>query len=219
MPWLFTEDREMKAKVSGLSIIDTNGKTLPVTVRFRLPETEVADVNYPLIVIEHAGFFRAPEREHRGVGYLPYTPEGWAALPNNEQYSVETPIPYDVHYQIRVQARKAVHIQALRALLAGPDYLPSRFGYLDIPEDSTYRRLDLLGGPEPNEAKDADGKRLFEDVYLLAVSTEYLPTQAPTLESQVASIQFNFIEYVNTYGPLIATQDDGESDDPLIVTP
>jgi hypothetical protein len=66
--------------------------------------------------------------------------------------------------------------------------LPFRFGQLDIPEDGTARRLDMLGFSKRDTTEG--GKRLFSNVYNIKISAEIFPdllaqvytvTQDPTI--------------------------------------
>lgn len=186
MPWLLNEDAAIKAKLGGLSVTDVNAKAgRPVAVRFRLPETELADMTYPSVIIEHAGLYLDNEREHRGHIHLPYAPEGYASWdtpnePATSPYLTDFPLPYNIDYLISVYSRKIQHQMTLRAALAAPDRIPVRFGFLEIPQDNTVRRLDSLGGPDLQSYHDGDGKRLFRDAYRVRVSSELLPSQIET---------------------------------------
>lgn len=185
MPWLFNEDASLKEKFTGIKIPAVNAPSggLPVAVRFRLPEGELADLTYPSIIIDHAGISKDSEREHRGYVQIPYAPEGLAPWADNSvvvgdsPYWADFPIPYNLDYQITVFSRKAVHNMLLIGELSKFDRLPARFGYLAIPQDGTVRRLDILGGPDPIATKDADGKRIFQTVYSVRVSSELLQSQ------------------------------------------
>jgi len=274
MTWLLNEDAALKAKLQGLTVDDVNAPLngRPVAVRFRLPETELADMTFPCIVIEHAGISKDDEREHRGYIRLPYVPEGldprglvplkvdvvdgvanpltlgpdelpgltvdevlgatptvwdigtqytsgdfvedggnyfeyvnvtpstgnlttdgayWTQQvmddgvderltgnddidPSTLPYFAEFPIPYNLDYQVTVYSRKAIHDRMLVAALAATDRVPARFGFLEIPEDGTYRRLDLIGGPNTEADKDRDGKRIFRSTYAVRVSSELI---------------------------------------------
>jgi hypothetical protein len=203
MPWLINEDRAVKAKLQGLSVTDVNapdGRTVPV--RYRVPESELAKQTFPLIVIEHAGMDKADEREHRGQVRLPYAPEGRDPWWNPDvpyydvtksPYLVDFPIPYDLRYRVIVFTRLAEHDIVLAALMAQHDRIPSRFGFLAIPEDGTVRRLDLLGGPEMVDTRDEDGKRLFRREYLISVSSEMLPAMASQYAmAQTVALDFEY---------------------------
>jgi hypothetical protein len=203
MPWLINEDRAVKAKLQGLSVTDANAPAgRPVPVRYRVPESELAQQTFPLIVIEHAGMEKADEREHRGYVRLPYAPEGTEPWWNPDSpsydvtkspYVVEYPIPYDLRYRVIVFTRLAEHDIVLASLIAQRDRLPARFGFLEIPEDGTVRRLDLLGGPEMVDTRDSDGKRLFRREYLISVSSEMLPaTVARYVQAQTVALDFEY---------------------------
>lgn len=186
MPWLRNEDAALKLKLQGILVNDANspggGRLVPV--RYRLPETELANLNYPIIIIEHIGLFPAPEREHRGWIQLQYAPEDRAIWwnptdtsydPTLSPYYTYFPVPYNFDYQITVYARSWVeHMQPIMTLLATYNYLPYHFGFLDIPQDGTFRTMQLMGGPEPSYTKDNDGKRRYETRYRIRVFSELL---------------------------------------------
>lgn len=204
MPWIFNEDGALKAKLSGLSVTDTNAPAgRPVAVRFRLPETELANLTFPVLIIEHASISEDTERAHRGFIPIPYAPEGlplWddpnlasgSLDPSLSPYEAEFPIPFNLDYQVTLLSRKSQHHIYLVGMLAQQDRIPARFGGLDIPQDGTVRRLDLIGGPEMGNVKDVDGKRLFTAAYRIRVSSELFPTQISTYDrvlSLVGTIQ------------------------------
>ncbi|WP_274916894.1 hypothetical protein [Streptomyces sp. WZ-12] len=178
MPWLRNEDAAIRRKLHGLSVKDGDAG-LPVGVRFSLPENELADQAFPLIIIERTRASRDPSREWRGDVQLKYAPEGYEpwpdmADPSASPYFTRDPIPYLIDYQVTVLARKQQHIAELAALLSAFEYLPARFGFLEVPEDGTVRSLDLIGGPEFPAGWDEHRKRLFQAVYLVRVTSEVL---------------------------------------------
>jgi hypothetical protein len=203
LPWLINEDRAVKAKLQGLTVTDVNapdGRAVPVL--YRVPESELAAQTFPQIVIEHAGIEKADDREHRGHIRLPYAPEGlpgwWEDGATSHDvtqspYIVEYPIPYELRYRIIVFTRTYWHDVALAAALAQIDRIPARFGFLQVPEDGTIRRLDLLGGPELVDTRDADGKRLFRREYLISVSSEMLQAAAVQYaKAQSVALDFEY---------------------------
>lgn len=188
MPWLYSEDAALKAKLQGLTVTDATSPVggRPVQVMYRLPETELVSLTYPCIVIEHGGLLPAPEREQRGYISVPYAPEGlspwWDDSAPSPSYDVNEspyysyyPVPYNFNYQITVYTRKmADHMQPLVAQLATYNYIPYHFGFLNIPQDGTKRTMVLAGGPEMGYAHDEDGKRLLTTTYLVTVFSELL---------------------------------------------
>lgn len=194
MPWIRNEDAAIKRKFLGLKVDDgTSGAGRDVVVRFRLPETELADATFPMIIINPASQSRATDREHRGPTTLPYFPEpvptadadiidpvtglvtNWDPTEdvNKSPFRVEDyPIPYNFDYPVTVYARKQDHAVQLMSDLAQIDRIPERFGYLEVPEDGTVRTLELLGGPDVQPDKDGDGKRIFRVQYIVRIVSE-----------------------------------------------
>jgi hypothetical protein len=155
------------------------GRVVPV--RYRLPEDELANLSYPIFIIEHAGMQPDAEREHRGHVQLPYSPEGYPEWWSDDTqadvtlspYYADFPMPWRMNYQITLYARfMTQHIMPLKALLAGENYLHPKFAYLNVPQDGTARSMFLLGGPEDGYGTDEDGKRLFTVTYLVSVFAE-----------------------------------------------
>jgi hypothetical protein len=185
MSWLRSEDAAMKARLQGLTVQDANAPAggREIGVRYRLPQDELANLTYPVIIVEHAGIYPDQERMQSGTYYqLPYAPEGspsWtsfgqAVTPMNSPYYTEyAPTPYNLDYQVTLYARFwSAHVQPTIATLAGLYRLPAKHGAMWIPQDGTLRTMRLLGGPEEGYGKDEDGKRLFKVVYRVRVYTE-----------------------------------------------
>ena len=183
MPWIYNEDAALKLKLMGLTVQDANAPDggRPVPVRYRLPEDELANLSYPIIIIEHLGLYPDPEREHRGYIQLPYAPEGfqpWYDGPGNalvadSPYYARFPMPYNFDYQITLYARfMTQHVRPLAAQLATEQYLPAKFGFLDVPQDGTIRSMFLMGGPEFGYGKDEDDKRMITVTYRVRVFSE-----------------------------------------------
>lgn len=198
MPWVFNEDYAIKQKFQGLTVEDATNASRPVAVRFRLPETELANSTYPQIIIDPPEIRKADEREHRGPIYLPYVPEEYSAgggadpvigldrdskalvdwdpatssVDESPFFVQDFPIPFDFDYQVMVETRKQSHLTQLMLKLTQIDYIPYRFGYLEVPADGTVRSLFLMGGPEIIPAKDVDSKRLFRAVYRVRIASE-----------------------------------------------
>jgi hypothetical protein len=183
MPWLRNEDAALKRKLQGLTVTDRNapagGRVVPV--RYLLPQDELANLSYPIFIIEHAGMYPDPTREHRGHIQLPYAPEGfqqwWSddtqADVTQSPYYADFPMPWKLNYQITLYARFMVeHVMPLRALLAGEQYLHPKFAFLEVPQDGTVRSMFLTGGPHDGYGTDEDGKRLFKVTYLVSVFAE-----------------------------------------------
>jgi hypothetical protein len=197
MPWLLNEDEALKKKLQGLIIPATNGDQ-SVAVRFKNPEDELAGFTFPLILISHGPISRAEEREHRGHIELPYSPEGYPEDLHIESdlghtgYFTDYPIPYNLDYVVEVYSRFARDDRRMLATLSGFDYLPDRFGYLEIPEDGTIRRLDVIGGPETSEERDGNNKRLFLTSFVIRVSSELTLAQIEQL-TKVGTVTIDIV--------------------------
>jgi len=184
--WILNEDAALKRKLQGLKVSDTNAgvNARPVLVRYRMPETEFATATFPMIIIDRQSILKDDEREHRGMVRLLYTPESvgpWNPLVEDaltSPYNVEFPVPFNINYAVTVYSRKEQHNIELVGQLAAQDYLPARFGYLEIPEDGTVRSLFLEGGPEFETDKDADNKRIYRTHYVVRVASEMPPSIA-----------------------------------------
>jgi len=207
MPWILAEDAALKAKLTGLKVSDTNAGAgaRPVLCRYRLPETEFATATFPMITLDRQSILKDDEREHRGKTRLMYTPESvgaWNPLVetySTSPYKVDFPIPFNINYAITVYSRKEQHNIELVGQLAQQELLPARFGYLEIPEDGTVRSLFLEGGPEFDNAKDPDGKRIFRTHYLVRVATEIPPAIAAAVLVSSIDIVIDDIALQNQY--------------------
>jgi hypothetical protein len=193
MPWLLSEDAALKVKLSGLTVQGAAlPNPIPVVVRFTVPEDEYSDITYPLITITQADIQRDPERESRGFTQLQSLPEGFD--PSQTWYA-DMPIPHNIDYQIDLYTRLVEHRTPLLRTLCGFNYLPERFGYLAVPQDSTVRRLDVLGGPDLSSGRDSDGKRLFTATWRIRVSTELYLLGDPVMLPSVESVDLTVDDY------------------------
>lgn len=223
IPWLLNEDAALKYKLQGLQVVDANapkGRTVPV--RFRLPEVEVADLTFPIIVIDHDGWYEAPEREHRGFVKLPYAPEGFAPWwddtgptttifdPNDSPYWSFFPLPYNLDYTVTVYARiQHEHTMPLIAQLAAYNRLNAKFGFLDVPQDGTKRTMQLLGGPSNLMEYDNNGKRLFKTVYKVRVFSELVPEIIQYVLAKQINLDLSVYEDISDLSGLEITEAHG----------
>jgi hypothetical protein len=167
------------------------GGTRQVPVRFRLPMDELVNLTFPVILIEFSSMTWASPRQHSGRIQLPYAPEGmpqwWPAGAGAYPYAASPywtrePLAVWLFYQVTLYSRlQRDHHRPLEAALSGPGYLPLMDGYLDIPQDGTYRRLDVTGGPsrgyaryDPGTLGESDQKRILYTTWQVRVSSEML---------------------------------------------
>jgi len=187
--WLFNEDLALKSKLQGIAVpTDVNAPPTgrPVKVRYRMPNTELGELTFPHLIIEHMDILRDSSREHRGWIQLPYAPDGYEGWwgpdddvmdPTLSPYYTEFPIPMNIRYRITLLSRGARELSAIVGRLMQIDRLPPRFGYLEVPQDGTIRTMELLDGPDITYAKDGDDKSLHSASYIVSVATELLPQE------------------------------------------
>ncbi len=216
MPWIYDEDAAIKAKLQSLQVFDGNAPNgRPVPVRFRLPEDELANLSYPIIIIEHTEMPYASDRAHSGYIQLPYAPEGldpwWnpqenplTITPSESPYYSFFPTPYYFDYIVTVFARYMTqHAQPLVAQLCTEPYLPYQYGYLKVPQDGTIRTMLVEAGPSWNYTKDEDDKRLIAVTWRVRVFSELVP-RVQTFEQYggtlipVNDIDINLDVYMDT---------------------
>lgn len=175
MAFILDEDRALKAKLEGITVSDFRHADRPVKVWFRFPQKELTEADYPFMVIDLVAISEALERAHRNRIVLEYIPEGTTVADNtdNTKLVTEFPIPYDLVYTVTTYCRHPQHDRSLISSMLQWDRLPHRFGFLEIPEDNTKRRLDLRG-VYPNDVIDRDNKTLFRKVFVVQVSTELM---------------------------------------------
>lgn len=197
MPYIINEDKALKALVSGITVSDSGNPSRPVGVWFGQPDNEIRQQSYPYITIDLVGISEAIDRAHRGYIDLPYTPEGGNS---NETYATWYPIPVNLDYQITTYARQPRHDRQIINALFAPGRLPMRFGLLDIPEDGTARRVDLMGFVKRDTTEQE--KRLFRNIYNVQVSSEFLPAQLVQLYQVLTPPNITLEEQFTDFTPI-----------------
>lgn len=172
MPYIINEDKALKTLLTGITVSDSGNSARPVGVWFGQPDVEIRQQTYPYITIELIGVSEAFDRAHRGYVDYPYIPEN--ADPQ-EGYAGWYPVPVNLDYQVTTYARQPRHDRQIINALFSPGRLPLRFGLMQIPEDGTVRRVDVLGFVKRDTTEQ--DKRLFSNIYNVQVSSEFLPAQ------------------------------------------
>lgn len=192
------EDAALKLRLSDMAVSDDKNAERICQVFFRHPE-KTTEKTYPFVTIELADISFAADRNHSytdlyyasTTGLTPdqaalltridYVPSeldeaGLAALVQDGAYlRTDSYIPVDLMYQVTTYTRSQHHDRQLTALMLRRvvPIMPGR-GWLEIPEDGTIRRLDMLNW---NASDILDGeagykKRIFRKVYTLKVNAE-----------------------------------------------
>lgn len=184
MPYLINEDNALKNLLKGITVSDSGNPARPVGVFYGQPDKEIREQVFPYITIDLVGIAEDRERAHRGYITLPYTPEG---VDSETPYATQYPIPVSLSYQVTTFSRQPRHDRQIINALFAPSRLPLRFGLLEIPEDGTVRRLDMLGFVKRDTTEQE--KRLFSNVYNIQISSEFLRDELdqlyPVLEQPI----------------------------------
>lgn len=166
MAFVFNEDRALKNLLSGITVSDYKNASRPVGVWFGQPDVEIRNQSYPYITIELIDILEDRSRNNRGYTQLNYTPEGYD--PDKTYYS-ELPVPVDIEYQVVSYTRQPIHDrQILIDILSNK--LPFRYGTMEVPEDGTLRRVELVGYRKRDGIES--GKKLYSTLFSIRISSE-----------------------------------------------
>ena len=169
MPFILNEETALKALLGGITVSDSGNASRPVHVFYGQPDKEIRQQSYPYITIDLINISEATERVQSGIIHLPYHPEDWDGVSSLDTWY---PMPINLDYQITTYSRQPRHDRAILGQLFSISRLPVRFGSIYIPQDNTWRRLDMLGFSK-RDTTEAD-KRLFMNVYSIRISSELL---------------------------------------------
>jgi hypothetical protein len=197
--FLLAEDAALKARFSTLTVSDDRNNARPVQVFFRYPENET-ERNYPFVTIEMIDLVHAKNRQHSetqvvypktgipnrqkfldGPDALKYWPSRVSDMETVTGTDTGDPefivsnefVPVDLLYQVSTFTRSALHDRQLSAQMLST-ITPFRKGFIDVPEDGTIRRLDLLDWTTADLLDSEAGyrKRIFRKIYTLQMSAE-----------------------------------------------
>jgi len=190
--FLFAEDNALKLRFSNIFVNDDRNNSRPLNVFFRYPEKET-EKYYPFITLERVAIAHATNRQESERFYyytgdsssprseFAYFPSELnsaevAALANGGRLRMEAPVPVNITYLVTTYARNPIHdVQITATMLRS--IIPFRRGFIEIPEDGTVRRLDLLQWQQSDITDQEAGqrKRIFRKVFTLVMNAE-IPT-------------------------------------------
>lgn len=215
--FLLAEDAAVKARFSNLTVSDDRNGARPVQVFFRYPDGETERA-YPFITIEMIDLIHARNRQHsesqiyyakdgipqrsrftEGPDRMTYWPSRVANMETVMTAGVEFAqsnefVPVDLLYQISTFTRSALHDRQLTSQMLST-ITPFRKGFIEVPEDGTIRRFDLLDWTTADLLDSESGyrKRIFRKIYTIQMSAEIpssdmygmhqITTVIPTIES------------------------------------
>jgi hypothetical protein len=127
-----------------------------------------------------------------------------ALMGTNDYLRMDSFVPVTLIYQIATYTRSALHDRQLTAKILRR-VAPFRRGFIEVPEDGTIRRFDLISW---NNSDLLDGeagyrKRIFRKVYTIHMSAE-IPASDIVGFKQVTSVVGN-IENVDNQNPTVFT--------------
>lgn len=191
------EDAALKARLQSVYVSDDRSQQRYVKVFFRQPDGETEKV-YPFITLELININHARNRQHSDVDYY-YTND--VAIPANNaarhnkyldyfpsEYDtngldeiagasgfihMESFVPVDLTYQVTTYCRSQRHDRQMTAALIRYVF-PLRRGFIEIPEDGTIRRCDLLNWRQADLLDQEAGynKRIFRKVFTVQINSE-----------------------------------------------
>lgn len=193
MTYILSEDAALKTYLSGVTVADEKTASRPVKVWFGYPDVEIRAQDFPFITIDLVNIRQAPERQTSGVTY-DGNYMGTNAVQDGKWYRYETPVAYDLVYQVTSYSRHPRHDRAMMYQLQ--EKFPGMRGYLPVPDDlgtsTGYRHMFLENMAKNDRAEGENGnKRILRNVYTVRVVSELTPSGVPGLVPKVASIALN----------------------------
>lgn len=194
------EDAALKMRLSSMAVSDDRNPERVAQVFFRHPE-KTTEKTYPFVTIELNDIRWASERQHsfqdlyyadsdgltadqqESLTSIDYAPSeldaaGLAGIvPAGGFLRTDAYTPVDLMYSVTTYARSQLHDRQLSSLMLRRvvPISPGR-GWIEIPEDGTIRRLDMMSW---NSSDILDGeagykKRIFRKVYTLKMNAEMM---------------------------------------------
>jgi len=183
------EDAALKRRLSNLSVSDDRDVERVPRVFFRYPEGETEN-EYPFVTIDLVDISYVPQRQESERTYF-YNDTGHGQPSNLHFYpseideaamkgeaaggllTTEQFVPVDLIYQITTHCRSQRHDRQLTMLLLRRVF-PFRRGFIEVPEDGTIRRCDLMDWRNTDvlDQEAAYRKRIFRKVYTVMINAE-----------------------------------------------
>jgi hypothetical protein len=183
------EDAALKRRLSNLSVSDDRTAVRVPKVFFRYPEGETEN-EYPFITIDLLDIAYAPQRQESERTYY-YNGSGDGVATNLYFYPSEMDeaamaaqadggvlttdqfVPVDLVYQVTTHCRSQRHDRQLTMLILRRVF-PLRRGFIEVPEDGTVRRCDLMDWRNTDvlDQEAAYRKHIFRKAYTVVINAE-----------------------------------------------
>lgn len=210
--FLFAEDKALLERVSNLAVVDSANPERRVKSYYVYPDTELEKA-YPFVTVDLIDISPAHEREASEQTYyyvespsesmirsstdLQYYPdsltkEQLSAIPGMS--ATEKFVPVDLMYQVTTWCRNPIHDRQLTGLILRRVF-PFRRGFIEVPEDGTIRRLDLLDWRKADILDQETGyrKAIHRKVYTVSINAE-IPQADLFTARQVLEVRGTLVE-------------------------
>jgi hypothetical protein len=189
--WVFNEDEALKEKLQGYSTINyADGRSKKIEVYYRFPDAEIRTRTFPHIAIDLVRIEFDETRAHRALSYVPRYPiETATPLLDFTLVADDMPLPWMMIYQLATYAREPRDDRFMTMMMY--QLFPEMFGFLDMGKfDGTVRRADLVQ-VDRRDTVDNENKRLYRNIYTVAISTEFYLNQLQYIQN-ISSIDIDF---------------------------
>lgn len=172
MSFLVAEDEAIKAILRNIYVADEKNNAREVGVWFANPDVESRQQSYPYLTVELVDVNWAANRQHSGE-MVDNDRQGTEIPVNSVAYRYETPVAWDLRYQIVSYARHPRHDrQIVTAIITNK--FPANRGFLyvsnEIGTESSWRHVTLEDFVKRDTIED--GRRLFRNVFTVTVTSE-----------------------------------------------
>ena len=186
-PFIVAEDLALKTHLAGVTVSDEKSASRPVKVWFGYPDVEVRSQEFPFITVDLVDIVPANDRQHQGR-FTDNDYRGTIAPVTGIVYSYETPVAYDLIYQVTSYTRHPRHDRAVLYQLMNK--FPSKYGKLAVPNElgtqTGYRSMFLDGFVKRDAVEGETGnRRLLRNVWTLRVISEMTPAVASAVSAKI----------------------------------
>lgn len=193
-PFIVAEDNALKTLIKdALKVKDDKNQDRTVKVWFGYPDVEIRTQDFPFITIDLIDIIPADYRQTQG--WLIDTDYRGTVTPvEGALHSYQTPVAYDLIYQISTYARHPRHDRTIMFQLLNK--FPSKYGYLPVPNElgtEVSNRTMILDGFVKRDTVDSEtgNRRLLRNVLSVRVISEMTPLQAATATQVIETVHIN----------------------------
>lgn len=186
MSFILAEDQALKAILQGITVVDEKSANRSVGVFYANPDVEEQKQSYPYITIELLDSNWSRDRQSSGL-IMDMDAQGTTAVVANRSYTYETPIAWDLLYQVTTYSRHPRHDRYIMAYLLNKVFVNNR-GFLPVKNElgteTGYRHMFLQEFAKRDMIED--GRRLYRSVFTVTVTSEgdaVTGTAAPTVST------------------------------------